>query len=299
MRGIMPVIFVLMLPAIAVASDTEVVIQGYMSPLNISPAFDHGYVAVYEDVGIAVYASDGSLAMRIASPDGGRIHNADIHPDGSVVIATEREEWPSEVGGVSIFNPDGSLAGRIATGPYVPSQVCFAPDHSIWTLGSEDWRRLSGGNRDRRDLLDYFLLRHYSSGGALLGEYFSRSQFPADINTDPGRIFVGFGGLRIANGRIGAVLWNAGKDNQHLWLEADLDGKETGRWSVPSGAKPSAMTESGSIYAQGHGLWALDRASGSWRSVPQPSNDKLLGAEGNTLVFLVPGTNRIRKVTQP
>jgi len=55
--------------------------------------------------------------------------------------------------GVLLHEAPTLIAGQIVTGPYVPSQVCFAPDHSIWTLGSEDWRRLSAGNRDRPELL--------------------------------------------------------------------------------------------------------------------------------------------------
>jgi hypothetical protein len=288
MRTLAALICILILPATTAAAGGEVVIQGDIYPLHIIPTFDHGYLAAYENGGIAVYAPDGSPAMRIAAPVGANIVNADIDRDGSVAAAIN---WHSpHTGGISIFRPDGSPAGQIDTGLYQPSQVCFAPDHSIWTLGNEDLRPTS-------DRADNFLLQHYSHGGELLGQFFPRSSFPADIN--PGQVILGLWGLRIANGRIGAALSRAGESKRGLWLEADLTGNELGRWTMPPSGGPAAMTDSGAVYIQGPGILRLDRTSGSWKTVPRSSNDILMGAEGNTLVFAVRGTSRIRREVQP
>jgi len=291
MRSLPPLIFILIssaiIPAIAAAPAGEVVIQGDMYPLNIVPTFDHGYLAVYEKSGFAVYRPDGSLQMRTGSPGGGIAVNVDIDSDGTVAAAVQSHD--TRTGDIRIFSRDGSPDGQIDTGPYLPSQVCFAPDHSLWTLGNENGRRID-------DRPDYSILRHYSHTGDLLGEFFPRSSFPAD--SDPGQDIVGMWRLRIAGGRIGAAL-PMGPHKGLLWLETDLTGAETGRWAVPLTAAPAAMTDSGAVYVSGEGISMLDRATVSWNSVPRSSNDILLGAEGNTLVFAIRGTNRMRRAVQP
>ena len=288
MRSILPLLCVVMVSATSAASDADVVIQGNMSPLNIFPTFDHGYLATYGRDGIAVYAADGSLAMEIVRPTDGSFVNADIDSDGSVVVAVERR-GPRN-GSIAIFSPKGSAIGEILTSPYRPSQVCFAPDHSIWALGDEDLL-------PENERTNYFLLRHYSPSGELLGEFFPRASFPADAYPGPR---VGFWGLRIDGGRIGVKLDRAAPNKRLLWLESDLDGKEIGRWAAPLGGEPAALTASGAVYAEsGTEITVLDRATGSWKSVPQSSNDRLLGAEGDTLVFAIHGMNAIRRDTRP
>jgi hypothetical protein len=296
MRSLAPLVSILMFPVIAAAGG-EVVIQGDISPSHALPAFDHGYLAVYEPGGTAVYAPDGSPAMKYVSPPDVLVKNADIDSDGSVAIAVDG--YHSEAGRILLFSPDGAQAGQIETGAWVPSQVCFAPDHSVWALGNE---RVEGVKMPPPD---YFLLRHYSRGGNLLGQFLRRSAFPA-YSHNPGPAYFVFGawGLRIAGGRIGMRLFQTGENERDLWVEADLTGEETGRWTMTSG-RPAAMTESGAVFAQGkntqgtNGLSTLDRASGTWKAVQESSDDTLLGAEGNTLVFRIRGTNRIRRAMQP
>ena len=197
-----------------------------MYPLNITPTFDHGYLAAYEKGGFAVCGPDGSLAMRTTSPGGGITVNVDIDSDGTVAAAVHSHD--SLTGDIRLFSRDGSQSSRIATGPYLASQVCFAPDHSIWALGNQD--PLLARNRT-----DYSLLRHYSRTGDLLGEFFPRSWFPVD--SDPGQNIVGMWWLRIAGGRIGVALAMAPHKGL-LWLETDLTGAETGRWAVPCDGLP-------------------------------------------------------------
>jgi hypothetical protein len=287
MRTLLPPVCILVFPALAATAGGEIVIQGNLYPLNITPTFDHGYLAVYEQGGFAVYAPDGSLALRSASPGGGFTVNVDIDSDGSVAAVVHSHN--SRTGDIRLFSPDGSPAGRIATDVYQPSHVCFAPDHSVWVLGSEELLPV-------RERTNYSLLRHYSRTGALLGEFFPRSSFPEA--GDPGQVMVGMWRLRIAGGRIGAAL-NMGPRKGLLWLETDLTGAETGRWAVPSTAAPMAMTDNGTVYVGGGGLFVLDRASGAWKPVPPSSKDTLLGAEGNSLVFAIRGTNQIRRAAQP
>ena len=116
----------------------------------------------------------------------------------------------------------------------------------------------------------------------------------------PGEPVVGLARLRIANGRIGVTLCQAGKNKRLLWLEADLKGNETVRWTTPLGQEPVAMAEGVPVYAQRMGeISMLDRASGTSKPVAQTFNDRWLGTEGNTLVFAITGMNAIRMADQP
>ena len=132
----LPLLWVLTGSAIVASSDGVVVIQGEKAPLNTAPTFNHGYLATYEMGGIAVYAPNGSLAMRIPRPADGALSTPDMDLDGSVAVAVRRSA--ARYAGIAIFNPDGTRFAEIVTIPYRPSQVCFAPDHSIWVLGDED-----------------------------------------------------------------------------------------------------------------------------------------------------------------
>jgi hypothetical protein len=281
MRIMLPLI--LALPAFAGASD--VWIQGNLAPRNMVPTFDHGYLAVYANGGIEVYAPDGTSAMRIDDTAGASVVNVDIDSDGTVALARRGHQTrtAAAAGGIAIFSPDGSPAGVIATGTYIPAHVCFAPDHSIWIVGDEDFKH---GQPP-----DYFLLRHYSREGQLIGQYFPKSSFSPEARFT--QVIVGGWKLRIADGRVG---FSVEQEHGRSWVEADLTGKEIGRWTMPEASRPVAMTESGTVYAAGRELSVLDRSSGSWKPVPAPSGGLLLGAEGDTLVFEVRGTNQIHRV---
>ena len=280
----------LLISVLSVAGAEDILVQGSISPLNNEPTFNHGYLAVYEEKGMSVYAPSGSLAMKISSPDGAHIVNADIDVDGSVAVVTDGMR--PRLGAILLFHPDGSPGGRIETGWLEPSQVCFAPDHSIWTLGMESRVPMS-------EHTDYFLLKHYSRDGQVLGRYFPRSSFAPSPGAGPGGLNEGGWQLRIANGRIGVLLVAVGENERPLWLETDLTGKETGRWTVTSDGGPGAMTDSGTVYFQGTGISTLDRASGKWKESPKSPDTILLGAEGDTLVFGVRGTNRLHRAMFP
>jgi hypothetical protein len=284
MRYLFQLLYFVLVPVMAAASDGTVLIQGEMAPLNTSPTFDHGYLATYGLDGIAVYSRDGSLAMKIAHPAGGHFRNADIDSDGSVVAGMGR--GGNRDGSIMVFNPDGAKVHEITTGSYQPSEACFAPDGSLWTLGDEHVRPESDPTAD-------FLLRHYSREGTMLGGFLPRSSFPSDVY--PGGPRIGGWRIRIAAGRIGVKLTGAGVHKQMLWLEADLEGKEIGRWTAPRGGEPLAFTASGAVYAQvGTEITLLDHASGTWKPLTVAVAGRLQGAEGDTLVSSIPGNAILR-----
>ena len=99
---------------------------------------------------------------------------------------------------------------------------------------------------------------------------------------------------------------------QNIWLAARAEGLGLGWVSLfdvgavqrllhmPSDAKPVAMTESGTVYAQGlSGIFVLDHVSGDWKVASPSSQDRLLGADGEMLVFRVKGMDRIRRAEKP
>lgn len=259
----------------------QVRFQGNLTPRNILPTFDNGHVVAYESGAIAVYGLDGSLACRISDYTTmepvavrNRVLNAAVDTDGTVAVAVYRtQEYTQLGGGIQIFTRAGIRKQFIDTGRFMPGAVAFAPDHSVWTFGS---RFLDPGFRD------YFILHHYLQDGSRLGEYLPRSDFPRD--DEPGWAPNGGWQLRVSGKRIGAALH--GKLDNVCWIELDLQGRQIGRW-LTGNSMPIAFTASGTVYAREIvGISVLDRATGQWRPVVPPFGGKLLGHDGDNLVFM-------------
>lgn len=280
------------------AAPREVYYPGLLTPLNIVPTFDKGYLFVYDAHKIDVFGPDGSLLYGISAQVGNakvvNILNADADTDGTIAGAVEYARdgtSRTEGGGIAVFDASGKQVRFFNTGLYFPTQVAFGPDHSIWTLG---WP----GSQVRRCPDDFLILRNYSQDGQELGAFLARSSL--DPHPDPIGPMVGLWELRVMGDRVGAVIYKssiygpdeiAGKDM--LWVETDLKGKELGRWSI--GAKsPQAFTQSGGLYTRmGGSLSIFDRGIKTWRKVAAPAEGILLGADGDSLVFLK-DTNTLR-----
>ncbi len=189
------------LPFVAQARD--VYYQGDLSPLNIAPTFDKGYLAVYEPAHtIALYGPDGSLAYRataqVPAAKWTNVVNAAPDNDGSLAIAVEYQLEKLHAGGVAVFDPTGHQTAFIDTGAnWSPTQLCFGPDHSIWAMG---WRDLYS---PKTSSVDYFVLRNFARDGRLLGAFLPRSSF----EQEPVGPIVGGWQLRSANGRIGGLFY--------------------------------------------------------------------------------------------
>lgn len=83
-------------------------------------------------------------------------------------------------------------------------------------------------------------------------------------------------------------------------MEADLNAKEIGRWRVDIDGRPNAFMPGGAVYAQEVGGFSLlDHATGKWNRVPIQSIGSLLGADGEALVFLIKGTQGVRRLPAP
>jgi hypothetical protein len=279
-------------PAIVVAQSRDVIYHGDLAPLNILPTFDRGYLLAYEAAaGFAIYSATGDLLCHwvVGTPAAkySSVKNVAADIDGSTVAAVEYARDGLHLGGLVFLDPAGRQMQFLDTGEYLPTQVDFGPDHSVWTLG---WSWPDG----KLYATDYSVLRKYSRDGALLGEFLPRSTF--DAEHDPVGPIVGGWQLRVTNNRIGAVFYassvrKTGEQPRRAiqWVELDLKGNVLGRWDLPP-KQIAAYTNEGTLYGRDPGgISVLDRASGTWRSVPAMSNGALLGAAGDELVYMVHG----------
>lgn len=145
---------------------------------NPGPTFDHGFVAAWDLKGVhslTLYGPDGREMFDVFSftlPDG-------VKTDAPLSVAIDSDAmsvyayWAQSAtrSGIAILDSAGNQIRIIETQPYKPSQVCFAPDHSIWMFGNE-WE---AGDRPAPDFMAF---RHYSRQGKLLGSFVPRSALP-------------------------------------------------------------------------------------------------------------------------
>lgn len=258
-----------------------------LAPNNIGPTFVNGYLVVYgPNKSVSVYSPDGTFAYSI-SPEHGFIHNATVDTDQTSAVAIQ---FGGKRGMISIFDRTGSPIRAIETGTYLPSFVCFAPDHSIWVTGRQ-WRQ------SLTDKPEYFILRHFSRDGNELGAFLPRSSLEEDDSADPVMSIVGLPGLQAASNRIGALLNYGGKEKA-MWVETDLNGKEIGRWRVNINGHPSVFTQNGAVYARVvGGISTLDHVTGKWNRVLVPAESGLVGSDGESLLFITPGSTALRSVS--
>lgn len=257
-------------------------------------AVDHGYV---------VTEGADRNQIQLFAPDGQKVYEATIHPPGAehttVLAAAVDADGTVAVayhlgplnGGLALLDASGESVRYIGTGAYQPAAICFASDHSLWLKGQE----YAPGHPD------YFVFRKLSKDGQALGAFVKRSELPAwegegvDQATAP---FVYYQGIRASGNRIGASLMLG--PFKSGWVELDLNGKLNGVWtwtdSLERGHMLNAMTSGNQLYANvwnDHkivGVAQFDRATSQWKNVQRPEGaERLLGADGNDLIFRVDG----------
>jgi len=274
--------------------------QGDLTPLNIAPSFDKGFLAVYEThQTVSLYAPDGALAYKATPHVEGAsrlgVENAAPDSDGSMVAAVGYGVAKSTRGGLAVFDPTGVQTTFIDTGAeWLPTQACIAPDHTIWAIG---WRGLPSAAATG----DYFVLRHFSRDGQLLGGFLPRSSF----DQDPVGPVVGGWQLRANNGHIGGIFYatsvlRAGEPRRTgQWIEVDPTGAVVRRVDLPLKVI-QAFTASGALYAHENfgGYLLFDSVTNAFRPTSGLPTYGLLGADGNSLVFLS-GPNSNTLVWQP
>jgi hypothetical protein len=283
--------------ALSAQTTREVLYQGFIAPTNTGPSFDHGYLFTYEEQNkFSLYAKDGSLVYTGTPevPDATSVftQNGSADSDGSLAIAVRYRigQRPETQGGMALFDSAGTQERFVRTGDFVPTQVCFADDHSLWAVGEIPRRTTSDTSGD------YPILRHYSKSGEELGSSLARSSSSPDDT--PIMPVLGQWGMRASKDRIGVFARHYHGPAE--WIETDFDGKELGRWKATD-LSPLAFTSKGTVYALGdNGVMVLNHASGAWKPAGIKSKDgHILGADHDSLVITVHGANSVRWVEQP
>ncbi|MEO7145316.1 MAG: hypothetical protein ABI165_17615 [Bryobacteraceae bacterium] len=286
---------VIILDTTVPAQTRDVQYQADLAPRNIMATFDRGYLIVYDrDETLDVYARDGarlySVSAKAPAASSTRMLNAAVDEDGTLAVTVDYTRPNHTGGGIALFDRTGAQIRFFDTGEYLPGQICYAPDHSIWTLGHPVIRTDNVSK-------DYKILRNYSQDGRELGAFLSRSSFATSNRAELGGPMIGGWLLRVANGRVGAQI-----DQRRWWVETGLNGKEIGRWNIGSGGH-LGFTQDGNLYGQNNhdgSIRVFDRSTGVWRPLSTPMPDGyLLGADGNNLVFEMKGGSILRWVPAP
>ena len=252
---------------------------GNLAPIKCAPTFDNGHLIIYASQwSVTIRPPQGAPAVTLSSQTpaaGASMLNAAVDTDGVIAASV----LGGKTIGIAIFRPDGSQERIIETGPYLPETIRFGPDHSIWTMGEPI--------PHVKPQPDYAVLRNYARDGRLIGAYLPRSTFKADAMLVPGNH--GFVLLHVAGGRVGMMMDFTQDGREVQWLETDLLGKETGRWDLPRGYWVQGVATDGTVYATGNPgspIVAFHRATQEWRPLSIPAEGKLVGVDGQHLVFL-------------
>jgi hypothetical protein len=266
------------LAALACAAATrQVVYLGDLSPLNIVPTLDNGYVIALEGNGrIAVYGADGSrlyeATIQVANAKFLTILNAAADADGTVAVIFRNPE------GFAVVDRAGKQLRTVTTGRYTPKQICFAPDHTIWLAGDGPLNE------------DYMIFRHYSTGGHELGQFIHKSEFSSYFTVES----IGGRAMRASKDRIVALFQLEADPGQMEWIELDFSGQLIDRLGRHPWFFPWALTSDGTIYARQPDSKFLffDRSAAQWKPVSFAPG-YLLGADETGLVFQLSGSNTL------
>ena len=274
---------------------------------NVVPTLDKGYLIEYPGVpsaDVTLVRPDGTLAYtaRVVPPDGAGVivGNGAVDRDGTLAVGVGYEGPDGFAGGIAWFDSGGKQIRFVSTGRYVPSQLSFGADRSLWAIGGQRDAVL----RHHADSQDYMIFRKYSPEGKEVGAYLPRSAFPRGL--EPGSCGHGSWHLRVAKDRVGALMRSGKTSLNPEWVELDLSGNLIGRWNVDSLTRlqGEAFTESGNLYAlvcqeDNFTLRVLNRKTGGFDAVDfdVPSGlGFLLGADGDNLVFHFQTPGRFRWV---
>ena len=265
-----------------------------LSKSNPGPAFDHGFVGAWDLQGIhslTLYDVDGRRMFDVLSftlPDGTKTDapiSVAIDSDGTSALVYDAQNWTRL--GIAILDKIGNQIRVIETEPYQPSQVCFAPDGSIWVFGEL---------RSSPPTTDFMAFRHYSRDGRLLGSFVPRSALPKWEGAGLDAVLapvIGLWRLRASKDRIGAVLLLG--PSQEAWVELNLQGDLVGEWiysySQREGVSAAAFTSNGLLYGEHWidgkrvGISVFDKSTNNWKPIPSLPAGHIIAADHERLVY--------------
>jgi hypothetical protein len=257
------------------------------------PMYESGYVLDWNWPvlsTLSVYGPSAKFLYTVQNRETDRHYFASaIDADGRMARAYHINLDRSEEGRIDVLDMSGQVLRTINTGSYQTTSLIYAPDHTLWTVG------FVGCTLDD----EFNVVRHYASTGEKLGEAVPWSQIQGSFNSCTAlQPLIGYRVLFSANDRFGFI-GNNGK-TLAKWIEVGFDGKLLGQYDLsPYHGRyfnPRAMTSSGDVYAQigengdyHKGYAVLDRSSCTWRKVSGCPEGRLIGADGDNLVFAQSG----------
>lgn len=234
---------------------------------------------------ITFYGRDAQPAYTVPEDKQG-VYHIGWAVDSDGVAAGAYESRPLWEGRIDLLDASGKRIRTIDTGSYISQRIVFAPDHTLWTVG------FIAGNDGSKG--DFNVLRHYARTGQELGETLRWSQIAGDHNSYTAlQGLVGGKWLYAADDRIGLeALSNYERD---AWIEVSYTGALLGKYDLAQTwdpvYAPVAMTASGAVYAaiykdRNFDGWAtLDRSEKAWRKVTGYPKGRIIGSDGENLVF--------------
>ena len=161
----------------------------FSGPEQALPHWDNGYlvsraVETFEPgtSNVKIYDQSGKLARQAAIwfPEALRVlvYSATAAADGRIIVGGKAEKADGSAGlFIARTNLAGDVTDVIQANDFAPSNVCQAPDGTVWSFGSTGYdatSRPKPGN----------VLRHFDFHKGEIGSYLSRLTFPAKPGPD-------------------------------------------------------------------------------------------------------------------
>lgn len=268
-----------------------------------SPVWSNGVFLAHDDDDTAaakllVFNRAGHLArtVTISFPDAISIHlgapplggMAASHNGMLAVTGEARSKDGAYAPFIAIISSDGGIERVIRPDPFIPLQLTFGPDDTLWVLGRE-MEGPAGQGPPPHDIL-----RHYDLSGHVLGSFFQSDTFVTQH-----RHPTSFAFLVASQDRISFYSVVAGE-----WVEVSPSGTLLGRWRVPLADSTMvtgvALLPSGALYLSlqnrnGEGppvaVYRINRGTTSVletvdtaKAFGAPSRGYIMGSDGDRLV---------------
>lgn len=281
-----------LVPLCAMAADSpvrEVTSQAMVVANEAVPAFQNGYMFSLDRASLQLFAPGGHVAfarvLQIAGVENPSARGLAIDSGGATAVAVAYQRANGFGGGIVFLDRYGLQNGFIDTGLYMPSNLSYTEDHSLWTFG---WQR-DALKQDHESRQDYMMVRKYTADRKDAGHYLPRSLFPDGL--EPGGDTWQRMRIAAAHDRVGLLAWSGQDSTLTEWIELNLDGTLIRRVRLEGGGDPNinlAFTSDGHLYRKkvaSADLEVLDRNDGEWKIAGKSPGRKLMGADGPLLVF--------------
>lgn len=180
-------------PAEVLSSSVQRVLfdsSAFWGPGTPSPYSDRGYLISRKIESVApgtanvmLYGRDGQKVREatIWFPESTRvaITSAAVTPDGRIVASGEADKTDgTRAPFIALTDLSGKVTSVIQTKDFYPTNVCVAPDNTVWSFGATLWDEVN------HRPLPGDLLRHFDFGKGQLAGYIPGSTLPGSSSHD-------------------------------------------------------------------------------------------------------------------